>query len=128
MPFISWCSICAWPSRMRLVFHIAVTAAETHHPWPHCAHIPFALYKRSASISECQWVPFFHVEEFISTPFLHTHFHVRCHVVRLPLAAFCHTAAKWNEMLAGRFNIYCHTSNICQHSKTGGITFGAVLI
>ena len=24
---------------MWLVFHIAVTTAETHHPLPHCAHI-----------------------------------------------------------------------------------------
>ena len=37
--FISWCDSCAWPSGMRLVFHVDVTTAETHHPLPHCAHI-----------------------------------------------------------------------------------------
>jgi len=37
--FLLWCDSCASPSRMRLVFHVAVTTAETHHPPPHCAHV-----------------------------------------------------------------------------------------
>ena len=34
------------------------------------------------SVDECQWVPFFQVEEFNDTTFLHLHFHVRHHSVR----------------------------------------------
>jgi len=31
-----------------------------HHPSPHCAHINFCgLHECSASVDECQWVPFF---------------------------------------------------------------------
>jgi len=37
--FISWCSSCAWPSALWLVFHITVTTAEMHHPLPLCANI-----------------------------------------------------------------------------------------
>jgi len=39
MLFISWCNSCAWPSGTWLVFHVAVTSAETRHPLPHCANI-----------------------------------------------------------------------------------------
>jgi hypothetical protein len=37
--FISWCDSCAWPSGTWLVFHVAVAAAETRHPPPHCANV-----------------------------------------------------------------------------------------
>jgi len=37
--FISWCDSCAWLSGMWLVFHVAVTTAETRHPLPHGANI-----------------------------------------------------------------------------------------
>jgi len=50
-----------------------------------CSHPLLGLHKRSASISECQWVRFFCMEEFNSTYLLHMHFHVRCHSVTLPL-------------------------------------------
>jgi len=50
-----------------------------------------------------------------------------------PSAVTGHTATKYNGILVGRFNLYCHA---CQHLpemswadiKIGGITFGAVLL
>ena len=53
-----------------------------------CSHPLFGLHKCSASISECQWVPFFYMEEFSDAPFLHMLFHVSHHFVRLPIC--CH--------------------------------------
>ena len=53
-----------------------------------CSHPLFSLPECSASVSGCQWVHFFCMEEFNETPLLHMHFHVRCHFVRLPLC--CH--------------------------------------
>ena len=54
----------------------------------HCLtvlHPLLGLHKRSANVSECQQVHFFHIEKFSSTPSLHLHFHVRHRSVRLPL-------------------------------------------
>ena len=110
MLFISWCDSCAWPSGTWLIFLIVVAIAKMHHPLPHCAHIhSFAsinVQQGMIKLSECHR---FHMEEFNNTPLLHTHFHVRCHFVRLPL--HCHLSHS-NEMLARRFNLYCHTTNI----------------
>ena len=47
--------------------------AETHHPL-------FGLQKCSASVNGC----FFCMEEFISIPFLHPQFHVRCCFCQTP--------------------------------------------
>ena len=63
---------CAWPSGMWLVFHVAITTAEMHHPAPHCALI----------LNGCH---FFHMEEFNFTPFVHMQFHIRCYFIRLCL-------------------------------------------
>ena len=49
-----------------------------------CSHPLFHLQKHSASVNECQWLPFFHMVEFSSTPLLCTRFEVRPHSVRLP--------------------------------------------
>ena len=78
--FISWCDSCAWPSGTWRVLHVAVAAAETRHPPPHCANI-YCLV--SASVGECHWVQFFprggiQLHTFASyalpcqTPFCHT--------------------------------------------------------
>ena len=51
-----------------------------------CSQPLFSLHKCSASVDECQWVPFFPPrDEFSSTVLLHLHFHVRLHSVRLSL-------------------------------------------
>ena len=83
---ISWCDSCAWSSGTWLVFHVAVTTAETRHPPPHCANIhclvSINVQQASRNVIGCI---FFHMEEFHYTPLLHMHFHVRRHFVRLPL-------------------------------------------
>ena len=58
----------------------------THHL--HVLRSTVGLHRHSSSISECQWMPFFCMEEFSDTLLLYTHFHVTCHFVRLPLC--CH--------------------------------------
>lgn len=43
-----------------------------------------------------------------------------------PSAAICLTATKWNGILLGIFNLYCHTTNsdiTGQQNKIGGMTF-----
>ena len=37
--YVWWCNSYTWLTGMWLVFHVAVTAAETYHLLPHCAHI-----------------------------------------------------------------------------------------
>ena len=109
--FISWCDSCAWPSGTWLVFHVAVATAETCHPPPHCVNIhclvSINVQQASLNVIGCN---FFHMEEFSYTPLLHTHFHVI--LSDCPSAVICHTATKCNGILAGRFNLYCHITNI----------------
>ena len=61
-----------------LFFHITVATAETHHPPPPCAHIPFLfpIKVQQVSVNIYGW-NFFHMEEFSDTPLFHMHFHVR---------------------------------------------------
>jgi len=84
--FISLCNNYTWPSRTWIVLHVAFTTAETHHLV--CSHQLFGLCQCSASVSECHWCPFCHVEKFSHTSVFHPYFQVRHHSVRLPLC--CH--------------------------------------
>ena len=60
-----------------------------------CSHPPFGLHKHSPTINERQRVQLYScMEEFNDTSFLHLHFHVRCHSVRLPL--FCYLSCSNN--------------------------------
>jgi hypothetical protein len=81
------------------------------HRLPHCANIHWLVsvnvQQASVNIIRCK---FFRMEEFIYTPLFHMPFHVRRHFVRLPLG--CRTATKFNGILTGRFNLYCHIINI----------------
>ena len=80
----------------------------THHVH-HCADNPlFGFLQHSASINKCQWVPFFHIEEFNDTPLFHAHFHVRHHFVRLSL---CHIPAEFNRILILILKINTYLSN-----------------
>jgi len=65
----------------------------------------FGLHEFSASINECQWVPFFCLC-FICTPISDAI------LSDCPSAAVCHTATTCNRMLVGRFNLYCHPTII----------------
>jgi len=84
--FISWCDSCAWPFRMWLAFHVAVTTAETHYPLPIYAHIHCLLsiniQQVLMNVNGCH---FFHMEEFSFTPQFQPHCHVTHRCVRLPL-------------------------------------------
>ena len=104
---------CAWPSGTWLVFHITLATADTHHPPPRCAHIlwlvSISVQPMSMNINRCGY---FCREEFISTPLLHTHFHIRSLLSYCPSAAICHMATKWSGILVGRFSPCCHPTNI----------------
>ena len=107
---------CAWPFKMWIVFHDTVTTAETHHPPPHCAHIhclvSINVQQALMNVSECNFsawrnsVPHFcfigHDMSSMSDTILS----------ECPSAAIYQTATKCNGILVGRFNLYCHTTNI----------------
>ena len=95
----------AWMSRMWLVFHVAVISASL------CSHL-FGLYKHSASINECQWVPFFPHEGIQWHTFASYALLCQTSFCQYPSTAICHMATKCNGMLVGRFNLYYHTTNI----------------
>ena len=73
-------------------------AEVTHCHCCHCWNAPptaslrshqlLGLHKCPANVDECQWVPFFLLEEFSYTLLLYPHFHVRHHFVRVLLC--CH--------------------------------------
>ena len=132
MLFISCCDCCAGVSRMCLVFHIAVTTAETHHPLPHCAHIhclvSINMQQVSMNVSGCH---FFSTRRDIMTSLCFICTSISDIILSdCPSAAICHMATKRNGILVGRFNLYCHTTAsgvVGQQNKVGGITFGAAL-
>jgi len=90
-----------------------------------CLHPLFSLQKYSASVSG--WY-FYHMEESSYASLFHTHFHVRCHFVRLPLC--CHlTHGYWWEgststAVPPTYNSYV----VGQNHKIGGIAFRAALV
>ena len=97
-----------------LVFHIAVAAAETHHPPPHCAHNPLLV-----SISIHQVLMNVNGHHFFSAwknstiyfCFLRTSISDAI-LSDCPSAAIWHTATMGKGTLLGRFSLYCHTTSI----------------
>jgi len=91
----------------------AVTTAEMHHSLSHCTlnHrlVSTNIQQASMNANGCDY---FCIEEFNSTPLLHTHFMWDTILSDCPSAAICHTATKRNRMLVGRFILYSHTTNI----------------
>ena len=86
MLFISWYDSCAWLSGARFVFCVIVTTAETHHPPLHYAHVHCLVSINFQQVTmNVNGYNFFCMEEFSSTPLLHTQLHVRHHFIRLPL-------------------------------------------
>jgi len=93
-----------------------------------CPHPLFDLQKRSASISEGQWVhTFCCMEQFTDTPLLRIHFHVRCHCVRLPLCCQQQnvTGYWWEDSAPAAMPSSSMSGVVGQQNKIGGITFGA---
>mgnify|MGYP001854630505 FL=1 len=71
------------------------------------------LHKRSASINEHQWVPFFSTWRNSVTDFCFMCISMSDTIVSdCPSTAICHTATKCNGILVERFKPYCHTTNI----------------
>ena len=64
------------------------------------------------NISGCH---FFCMEEFSGTHLLHTHFHIKHHLVRLLtlLLLVSHMAAKFKKTFVGSLSLYCHTTITC---------------
>ena len=79
-----------------------------------CSHPLFGLLKHSASISKCQWVPFFPIWWRNSIPhhcFIHASMSDTT-VSDCPSASICHMATTCNGMWVGRFCLCCHITSI----------------
>ena len=98
--FILWCDSCAW-----FVFHVAVTTAEMHHPSPHYTHI-HCFKQASIGVIFSTWR-----NSVIYLCFVHTSMSDIILSDCLS-AANCHVATTCNGILVGRFNLYCHITNI----------------
>ena len=76
-----------------------------------CSHPLDESHKHSANINECHFFSAWRNSIphlcFICTCISHTL------LSDLPSAAICCTIATCNVILVGRFNLYCHTTNIC---------------
>ena len=99
------------------------------------SHPQFGLHKCSASVDECQWMPYFsHGDTFSDILFLHIHFCVRYHSVRLPLC--CHLSdsnkMQWNigKVVQPVLPYHQHLllTSCANNNKIGDITFGAAPI
>ena len=113
---------------------LSLSTAETCHPPPHCGHIHCLV---SISVQQAllnvSGGHFFHKEEFSDTLFLHTHFHVRHHFVRLPL---CPPVAQQQNVMEYWWKCSASTSIpptsisdiVGQHNKIRGIIFRVPLI
>jgi len=103
--FISLCDSCVW-NVMSLPPLLATLTSSL------CLHPLFCLQKHSASINECQWVPFFKFRRIQShTCFIWTSMS-DINLSDCPPAATCLVARKCNEILVGMFSLYCHTTTI----------------
>jgi hypothetical protein len=104
---------CVWPPRTCHVPHITVATAGSRHPSPHCAHITCLLsanvQQAPISVDVCT---FFDMKEFSDTSLFRMDFHVRRHFARLLLCCYLSHSNKTCKLLAGRFNLYCHTTSI----------------
>ena len=55
---------------------------------------------------------FFCMEEFSDSPLLHMHFRNQTSFCQTAYADISHMSTKCNRILMGRFNLYCHATNI----------------
>jgi len=79
---------------------VAVTIAEMHHPPPHWTHI-HCLVPRNIQQALINWMA--HLCTSMSD----------AHLSDCSSASICHMESKHNGILVGRYNLYCHTTNIC---------------
>jgi len=120
--------------------NVACLSHPCHHWWSIsltaslCSHSFLCLHRCSASINGYH---FFHKEEFSGTPFLHTHFHVRCHFVGLPYAFYLLPSVaqqrnvvgySWEGSVSTAIPPTSTSDVISQHNRIKGITFRAALV
>jgi len=137
MLFMLRCDSCAWPSRMWLVFHVAVTTAETHCPQLHCAHThcldSIHIQQALMKVTECNF-------------FLHAgiRFHIFVSYALPCQMSFCQTAPLLPSVAANcrQQNVAAYwwehstptaipppsASGVMGHNKIGGVCFRAALI
>ena len=92
-----------------------------HHCWngPLTAslysHPLFGLHKCWASIDKCEWMQFFFsVWRNLMTHLCFIHTSMSDAILSdCPSAVISHTVTQCKRTLAGRFNLCCHTTNIC---------------
>jgi len=85
-----------------------------------CSHPPVGLHQ----LSKRQWTSM----GTVSSAWWST-LHIFASMSDCLSATICRTATKCNGILVGSFSPCCRTTNIMgQHNKTGGTTFGAVLV
>lgn len=90
-----------------------VTTAETHHPLPPCAHkhcMGFVNFQQV--LMNVRGVIFFHLKEF-SDSFVSSALPCQTPFDQTPTLLPSVTATTHNGILVGRFNLYCHPTNIC---------------
>jgi len=89
--------------------------AETHHAPPHCADFYWLVFiniqQVPMNVSGCI---FFSTWGNSMTELCSIHTSLSDTILSdCPSAAICHMATTCNRILSGRFDFYCHTSNIC---------------
>lgn len=96
-----------------------------------CSHPPFGVHKCSANV--CEWQFFFPAWRNSLAHLYLIDTSVSDIVSHCPSAAICCRATVCSEILTGRFNPYCCTTNILlwhcgPTNKIGGITLGAAFV
>ena len=117
-----------------VLFHIAVTTAEMHHPPPHCVHIhrlvSINVQQTSVNVSGCN---IFHMEGFNSTPLVYIHLHVRCLLCQtpppLPFVTQQQHVTKygWEGSTSTAIPTFA-SDGMDQDNKITGITLGAAVV
>jgi hypothetical protein len=74
----------------------------------HC-FVSVNVQQASLNINGCN---FFRMEKFSDTQLLPAHLHTTRHFARLHLFCYLSHGSKTYELLAGRFNLYCHNTSI----------------
>jgi len=98
---------------------MAFPSHHCHHCWctpptiSLCSHPLIIQRDYSASVNECQWMPFVPQKKHSMTHLCFIYTSMSDTILSdCPSAAIHHTATKCNGILSGRFIFYCYISNI----------------
>ena len=93
---------------------LLVTTAETHHPPPHCAHFhclgSINIQQASMNVNGCHVFAWRNSKTYLCFTCISMSDAIGSDC---PSAAICHTATTRNRLSVGRFNLYCHTTDVC---------------